>query len=126
MIPYLHNAIFSVNVFLDSVVSFWIMRSQRSRRRDIGLLLGSRLAWYFAAGLFQRWRTKYWPKPAVCVSDDGPKELGLYHMQGAFYILFVLVMLSLLILAIECVFSSVSRMKTKQQGLIRQAEDIKA
>ena len=38
MIPYLHNAIFKVNNFLESLPSFWIMRSQRSRRRDKGLL----------------------------------------------------------------------------------------
>ena len=37
MIPYLHNAIFKVNNFLESLPSFWIMRSQRSRRRDKGL-----------------------------------------------------------------------------------------
>ena len=36
-IPYLHNAIFKVNNFLESLPSFWIMRSQRSRRRDKGL-----------------------------------------------------------------------------------------
>ena len=34
---YLHNAIFKVNNFLESLPSFWIMRSQRSRRRDKGL-----------------------------------------------------------------------------------------
>ena len=39
MIPYLHNAIFKVNNFLESLPSFWIMRSQRSRRRDKGLLM---------------------------------------------------------------------------------------
>ena len=37
MIPYLHNAIFKVNNFLESLPSFWIMRSQRSRRGDKGL-----------------------------------------------------------------------------------------
>ena len=37
MIPYLHNAFFKVNNFLESLPSFWIMRSQRSRRRDKGL-----------------------------------------------------------------------------------------
>ena len=37
MIPHLHNAIFKVNNFLESLPSFWIMRSQRSRRRDKGL-----------------------------------------------------------------------------------------
>ena len=37
MIPYLHNDIFKVNNFLESLPSFWIMRSQRSRRRDKGL-----------------------------------------------------------------------------------------
>ena len=37
MIAYLHNAIFKVNIFQESLPSFWIMRSQRSRRRDKGL-----------------------------------------------------------------------------------------
>ena len=36
MIPYLHNAIFKVNSFQDSLSSFWSMRSHRSRRRDKG------------------------------------------------------------------------------------------
>ena len=38
MIPYQLNAIFKENNFLESSPSFWIMRSQRSRRRDKGLL----------------------------------------------------------------------------------------
>ena len=38
MIPYLHNVIFKVNKFLESLDSFWIMRSQRSRHSDKGLL----------------------------------------------------------------------------------------
>ena len=46
MIPYLHNAIFKVNNFLESSPSFWIMRSQRSRRRDKGLLGSFRAVWY--------------------------------------------------------------------------------
>ena len=33
----LYNAIFKVNNFLESLPSFWIMQSQRSRRRDKGL-----------------------------------------------------------------------------------------
>ena len=37
----LHNAIFKVNNFLESLPSFWIMRSQRSRRRDKGLWLAA-------------------------------------------------------------------------------------
>ena len=69
---------------------------------------------------------KYWPKPAVCVSDDGPKALGLYQLQGAFYILFVLVMLSLLILATETAVSMVSQMKKRQHGPIREEESIQA
>ena len=35
--PYLHSVIFKVNQFLESLDSFWIMRSQRSRRPDKGL-----------------------------------------------------------------------------------------
>ena len=58
MIPYLHNAIFKVNNFLESLPSFWIMRSQRSRRRDKGLwrLLPIISVGYHFLNLFQ---TKY-------------------------------------------------------------------
>ena len=37
MIPYLLNSIFKENNFLESSPSFWVTRSQRSRRRDKGL-----------------------------------------------------------------------------------------
>ena len=37
MIPYLHKVIVKVNKFLESLDSFWIILSQRSRRRDKGL-----------------------------------------------------------------------------------------
>ena len=39
MVPYLNNAIFKVYNILESLPSFWIMRSQRSRRRDKGLYI---------------------------------------------------------------------------------------
>ena len=37
---------FKVNKFLESLESFWIMRSQRSRRRDKGLLVRSQIILY--------------------------------------------------------------------------------
>ena len=44
MIPYLHNAIFKVNIFLESLVSFWIMRSQGSKQVDLCYATGTEFA----------------------------------------------------------------------------------
>ena len=56
MIPYLHNAIFKVNNFLESLPSFWIMRSQRSRRRDKGLWAAFRCQQVSLAARGRHWQ----------------------------------------------------------------------
>ncbi|KAK2169681.1 hypothetical protein NP493_1182g00009 [Ridgeia piscesae] len=71
-------------------------------------LVNEAFGWFFAAGLFGRWREKYWPKPAQCATQTGPKALGLYHLQGAFYITFGFIVVSCLVLVLEVVISAIA------------------
>ena len=61
---------------------------------------------FLSDGLLEYWRKKYWPKPAHCTTDEGPKALDLYQLQGIFYIMIVSILLSWFILLAEVAVSS--------------------